>query len=66
VVLPIGGTESAAQDLATKLLDDPKVFMPDLGDDGLELIRALAMPTSDLNLLIDPILKLVRRLQGGN
>ena len=66
VVLPIGATESAAQHLATKLLGDPKAFMPELGDDGRELIGALATPTKDLNSLIDPILNLVRRLQGGN
>lgn len=66
VVLPIGATELAAQHLATKLLGDPKAFMPELGDDGRELIGALATPTKDLNSLIDPILNLVRRLQGGN
>ena len=66
MVLPIGGTGSAAQALATKLLDDPKAFMPELGDDGPELIGALATPTNDLYSLIDPILNLVRRLQEGN
>jgi hypothetical protein len=66
VVLPIGSTGSAAQALATRLLGDPKAFIPELGDDGPQLIGALAAPTNDLNSLIDPILDLVRRLQGGN
>jgi hypothetical protein len=66
VVLPIGGTGSAAQVLAEKLLDDPKAFMPELGDDGSKLIGALATPTNDPNSLVEPILNLVLRLQGGN
>ncbi len=66
VVLPIGASGSAAQALATKMLDDPKTFMVELGDDGPDLIGALAKSTNDLNSLIGPILNLVRRLQGGN
>jgi Sir2- and TIR-associating SLOG family len=66
VVVPIGATGSAAQHLATKLLDDPKGFIPELGDDGLKLIGALAATTNDLNSLVDPIVNLVRRIQAGS
>jgi hypothetical protein len=66
VVIPIGSTGSAAQSLATKALNDSTTFLPNLEKDELELIRALAAATNDLNSLIDPILKLVRKLQGGN
>jgi hypothetical protein len=54
----------AAEALATKILQSPKEFMPELGDDGSELIGALAEPTSDLNSLIEPILSLGRKLRG--
>ncbi|RUV33145.1 SIR2 family protein, partial [Mesorhizobium sp. M7A.F.Ca.MR.148.00.0.0] len=65
-VLPIGATGSAAQTLAEEVLSDPEKFIPELGDEGKEMLALLATPTDDLNSLIKPIVELVRKLQEGN
>ncbi|BCJ92160.1 hypothetical protein IZ6_28950 [Terrihabitans soli] len=65
VVLPIGGTGSVAANLASRVLSDPKKF-PGLNDSAVEALKVLEKNPDDLDELIEPIVKLVGELQGGN
>jgi hypothetical protein len=66
VVLPIGATGSAARELATRVLAKPSELIPEFVGEGLLLLEELAQATDNLNSLVDPILSLVRALQGGD
>lgn len=63
-VLPVGGTRFAAKILADKVAANPNDLMPELDSDGRAQLAALATDTVDLMSLIEPIIKLVRKLQG--
>lgn len=64
-VLPIGGTGSVAKTLSDQVLAAPDTFVPDLDAEGREILATSAKPTDDLKSLIDPIIKLIRKLRGG-
>lgn len=65
-VLPIGATGSMAKELADKSLAEPGQFLPGLEADGLATLASIANPgaPSDLMDLIEPIIILIRKLQG--
>lgn len=64
-LLPIGATGSASETLAQKVIGDPDSFIPELDDDALQMLRALARPTTELESLVPLIAELIRKLQGG-
>jgi NAD-dependent SIR2 family protein deacetylase len=63
-VLPIGATGSAAKALADVVIGDAPQFTPELDADGRAQLAALANHTDDLKSLIEPIVVLIRKLQG--
>lgn len=66
VLLPIGATGSTAQLLATTVLADPNKYLPLLDVEARTELAAMASHREDLMSLIDPIVKLVRKLRGGS
>lgn len=64
VLVPIGATNYAAAELAERVLAEPKTFLPEMNDRAVELVARLSKPTNDLRVLIDPILEVIRILQG--
>jgi len=65
-VVPVGATGGMAKELAQRSLNDPAQYIPELGADASPLIQTLAEDTGDLSTLIDPLMEVIRRLQGGN
>jgi hypothetical protein len=65
-LLPVGATGWAAESLAIKILDDTARFVPELDANAIKLLRTLASATDDLGTLVEPIVKLVQKLQQGN
>jgi hypothetical protein len=65
-VVPVGATGGMAKQLADRSLADPAQFIPELGPEASTLVQGLAEPTEDLSSLIDPLMELISKLQGGN
>lgn len=59
VLLPIGGTGSAAAELAARTFADPNRFAAGLSAQMMEALRALATPIPDLDAAIDPLVTLI-------
>lgn len=65
-VIPIGASGGMAKELSNLCLAEPQTYLADLGADGAALIGRLAEPTEDLSSLVDPLLEVISKLQGGN
>lgn len=65
-VVPVGATGGMAKELSDRTLADPAQFIPELGEDGSSLIQGMVERTDDLSGLIEPLVAVIRRLQGGN
>jgi len=65
-LLPIGATGSMARELAYESIADPARLLPTLDADGRTLLASIAHPGAAAKLidLIDPIIALIRKLQG--
>lgn len=64
-VLPIGATGNMAKELAAVSLAAPDQFLPDQDADAIALLASIADPAAcaDLTTLVEPIIKLIHRLQ---
>jgi hypothetical protein len=65
-VVPVGATGGMSKELSDRTLADPAQFIPELGANGSTLIQAMADHTDDLSSLIEPVIAVIRKLQGGN
>ncbi len=65
-VVPVGATGGMAKDLSNRTLADPAQYIPELGENGSTLIQGMAEHTNDLSSLVDPLIAVIRKLQGGN
>ncbi len=66
VVIPVGATNAAAKVLSDRVLAEPSKFIPELGPDGADAIGRLSGTTDDLTTLLDPLMDLIAKLQGGS
>lgn len=65
-VVPVGATGGMAKELSDRTLVDPAQFIPELGENGPSLIQGMAEHTDNLSGLIEPLISVIRKLQGGN
>lgn len=65
ILVPVGATGSMASKLAAEVLGGLEVYAKDLDGDAIDGLKALAEPTSDLSVLVDPVVKLVGLIQRG-
>lgn len=63
IVLPIGATGSAAAALATKSMQEPDRYLIGLDQDARSELGALSAEYDKLNSLIEPLLRLIQKLQ---
>ncbi len=65
-VVPVGATGGMAKELSDRTLVDPAQFIHELGENGPSLIQGMAEHTDNLSGLIEPLISVIRKLQGGN
>ena len=64
LVLPIGGTGSAAAELAKQALAAPEKILSQLDKEDRKCIESLAIPPKVLGDLLERLATLVAKLQG--
>jgi hypothetical protein len=65
-VVPVGATGGMSKELSDRVLANPAQFIPELGAEGPILIQEIAAQSDDLSSLVDPLIAVIRKLQGGN
>lgn len=65
-IVPVGATGGAAKELSDLVLGVGGDLIPELGVEGPAIIERLAAPADSLSMLLDPLMDVIRRLQGGD